>query len=225
MPYSVQDQITELSKKLALHEGDLKAYDEASKQEIQQNFEKITELRASNKTLHKKLADSVNGDCKVIENALGDRKVEKQALRSKPGREAVEIIDQKVCDYIKKLNAMKAETERKRKKCEEAKIRKEMVSKDLNDQMANSKGESEQAKYLRSIENRLDKAILKQQEAEHVKALYEKMRDQLQSKALTFHNTLEAREMEIEEANRELKRVKEMLVDAQVGFHFIVALV
>ena len=107
MPYSVQDQITELSKKLALHEGDLKAYDEASKQEIQQNFEKITELRASNKTLHKKLADSVNGDCKVIENALGDRKVERQALRSKPGREAVEIIDQKVCDYIKKLNAMK----------------------------------------------------------------------------------------------------------------------
>merc|ERR1719284_1348634 len=110
---------------------------------------------------------------------------------------------------------MKAETERKRKKCEEAKIRKEMVAKDLNDQMANSKGESEQAKYLRSIENRLDKAILKQQEAEHVKALYEKMRDQLQAKALTFHNTLEAREMEIEEANRELKRVKEMLVDAQ----------
>ena len=94
-----------------------------------------------------------------------------------------------------------------------------MVAKDLNDQMANSKGESEQAKYLRSIENRLDKAILKQQEAEHVKALYEKMRDQLQAKALTFHNTLEAREMEIEEANRELKRVKEMLVDAQVGFH------
>jgi len=215
MPYSIQDQITELSKKLTLHEGDLKAYDEASKQEIQQNFEKITELRASNKTLHKKLADSVNGDCKVIENALGDRKVERQALRSKPGREAVEIIDQKVCDYIKKLNAMKAETERKRKKCEEAKIRKEMVAKDLNDQMANSKGESEQAKYLRSIENRLDKAILKQQEAEHVKALYEKMRDQLQAKALTFHNTLEAREIEIEEANRELKRVKEMLIDAQ----------
>ena len=96
-----------------------------------------------------------------------------------------------------------------------------MVAKDLNDQMANSKGESEQAKYLRSIENRLDKAILKQQEAEHVKALYEKMRDQLQAKALTFHNTLEAREQEIDEANRELKRVKEMLVDAQVGFHFL----
>ena len=117
------------------------------------------------------------------------------------------------------IHDFQAETERKRKKCEEAKIRKEMVAKDLNDQMANSKGESEQAKYLRSIENRLDKAILKQQEAEHVKALYEKMRDQLQAKALTFHNTLEAREMEIEEANRELKRVKEMLVDAQVGFH------
>ena len=126
------------------------------------------------------------------------------------------------CAFINLFRQKQNENE---KKCEEAKIRKEMVAKDLNDQMANSKGESEQAKYLRSIENRLDKAILKQQEAEHVKALYEKMRDQLQAKALTFHNTLEAREMEIEEANRELKRVKEMLVDAQVGFHFIVSLV
>ena len=65
-----------------------------------------------------------------------------------------------------------------------------------------------QARYLRSIENRLDKAILKQREAEHVKALYEKMRDQLQHRALTFHNILESNESQIEEADRELKRVK-----------------
>ena len=107
MPYSVQDQITELTKKLTLHEGDLRAYDEASKHEIALNNEKIAELRSGNKALHKQLADAVNGDAKVIDRALGDRKVERQALRSKPGREAVEIIDQKVCDYIKKLNAMK----------------------------------------------------------------------------------------------------------------------
>lgn len=71
--------------------------------------------------------------------------------------------------------------------------------------------------FLRSIENRLDKAILKQQEAEHVKVLYEKMRAQLQQKALNFHNILEDHEAAIEEANRELKRVKEMLVDAQAA--------
>lgn len=215
MPYSVQDQITELTKKLTLHEGDLRAYDEASKQEIAVNNEKIAELRSGNKALHKQLADAVNGDAKVIDRALGDRKVERQALRSKPGREAVEIIDQKVCDYIKKLNAMKAETGRKRKKYEECKTKEKQMSKDINDLVQTSEGESDRARYLRSIENRLDKAILKQREAEHVKALYEKMRDQLQHRALTFHNILESNESQIEEADRELKRVKEMLVDAQ----------
>ena len=78
MPYSTQDQINELQKKLTLHEGDLKAYDEASKAEIAGNNEMIAQLRASNKQKHKQLAEAVNGDSKVIENALGDRRVERQ---------------------------------------------------------------------------------------------------------------------------------------------------
>ena len=64
------------------------------------------------------------------------------------------------------------------------------------------------AKHLRSIENRLDKAILKQREAEHLKALYEKIREQLQQQSLHFHNTLEEHELDIEEADRELQRVQ-----------------
>ena len=107
MPYSTQDQINELQKKLTLHEGDLKAYDEASKADIARNNELIAQMRASNKQKHRQLAEAVNGDAKVIENALGDRRVERQALRSKPGREAVEIIDQQVCDLKKKLNALR----------------------------------------------------------------------------------------------------------------------
>ena len=87
----------------------------------------------------------------------------------------------------------------------------------IDDQEMTAKGESEKAMYLRSIENRLDKAILKQQEAEHVKVLYEKMLAQLRQKALNFNNILEDHEASIEDANRELKRVKEMLVDAQAA--------
>lgn len=79
MPYlSTQDQINELQKKVTLLEGDLKAYDEASKAEIAQNNEQIARMRAENKHKHKQLADAVNGDAKVIENALGDRRVERQ---------------------------------------------------------------------------------------------------------------------------------------------------
>ena len=71
-------------------------YFQASNYEINQNNEQIASLRHENKQLHRRLADVINGDDKVIDKALGDRKIEKQALKSKPGREAVQIIDQKV---------------------------------------------------------------------------------------------------------------------------------
>jgi len=214
---SPQDQISELNKKLQLHEGDLKAYIEASNTEINQNNEQIASLRHENKQLHRRLADVINGDDKVIDKALGDRKIEKQALKSKPGREAVQIIDQKVCDSIKRLNALKAETERKRKKLSELQTREHLMTKDMNRQLSTSRGESEKAKSKRNIENQLDKAVLKQREAEHVKALYQKIKNALSSQALTFHSTLEEKEHRIAEADQELKRVKEMLVAAQMA--------
>ena len=93
MPYlSTQDQINELQKKVTLLEGDLKSYDEESKSNIAYNNELIARMRAENKLKHKQLADAVNGDAKVIENALGDRRVERQVrpwlqlvIKSLPG--------------------------------------------------------------------------------------------------------------------------------------------
>lgn len=213
----VQDQIAELNKKLQLHEGDLKAYIEASNQSINQNNERIGSLRHENKELHKTLADVINGDDKVIDKALGDRKIEKQALRSKPGREAVQIIDQKVCDHIKRLNALRAETDRKRKRFVELQTRERLMTKDMNQQMSTFRGESEKAKYQRTIENQLDKALLRQREAEHVKAIYDKIKNTLRTQSLTFHSTLEEKETFIVDADHELHRVKDMLIAAQTA--------
>lgn len=87
----------------------------------------------------------------------------------------------------------------------------------MNRQQSNCRGESEQAKYQRTIENQLDKALLKQREAEHVKAIYEKIKNTLGSSALTFHSTLEEKEDQIDEADNELRRVKDMLIAAQTA--------
>ena len=55
------------------------------------------------------------------------------------------------------------------------------MTKDMNRQLSTSRGESEKAKSKRNIENQLDKAVLKQREAEHVKALYQKIKNALSS--------------------------------------------
>ena len=79
MPYSsMQEQIIELQKRVTLLEGDLKSYDEKSESSIAYINELIARIRTENKLKHKQLADAVNGDSKVIVNALGDRRVERQ---------------------------------------------------------------------------------------------------------------------------------------------------
>jgi len=53
----------------------------------------------------------------------------------------------------------------------------------MNRQMSTFRGESEKAKYQRTIENQLDKALLRQREAEHVKAIYDKIKNTLRTQA------------------------------------------
>ena len=88
---SIQDQINEANKKLQLHEGDLKAYKESTNQQMNENKQLIYELTVTNKQLHKQLASVLRGDEKVIEAALGDHKSEKQALKTKAGKDVVNV--------------------------------------------------------------------------------------------------------------------------------------
>jgi len=88
---SIQDQINEANKKLQLHEGDLKAYKESTNQQMNENKQLIHELTVTNKQLHKQLASVLRGDEKVIEAALGDHKSEKQALKTKAGKDVVNV--------------------------------------------------------------------------------------------------------------------------------------
>merc|ERR1712135_116736 len=79
------------------------------------------------------------------------------------------------------------------------------------------KGESDSAQHLRQLENRLDKARLKSQEAEHISKVYEKIKGHLQQEGLTFHNQLDALEAEILKTRQELAEVESMYRDAQVA--------
>ena len=49
------------------------------------------------------------------------------------------------------------------------------------------------------------------------KAIYEKIKRTLSAHSLTFHSTLEEKELQIAEAENELNRVKDILNDAQTA--------
>ena len=70
---------------------------------------------------------------------------------------------------------------------------------------------------LRSLENRLDKALLKLHEAEHINGTYLAIREQMIKDSLTFGNDLDSLETEIDKQKSELKDLQAMNQDAQIS--------
>ncbi|XP_071947266.1 outer dynein arm-docking complex subunit 3-like isoform X2 [Antedon mediterranea] len=197
--------------------GDRKAYYESSQWTMSQNRETISKMRKENKQLHRKLAESKAGDERVISTAFDNHMVERAALRGKSGKEAILVMDQKVCEAKKLLNAEKSKTNLKEKKYVEYQTQLAQMKKDASDADSLADGTSDEAMALRSLENRLDKAILKLNEAEHINQTYHSIQDQMIKDSLTFGNDLDSLEAEIAQQKQELEELQAMNRDAQIS--------
>ncbi|XP_078540313.1 outer dynein arm-docking complex subunit 3 isoform X1 [Lissotriton helveticus] len=222
----LHEQISELQRKIQLLEGDRKAFYESSQWTIKKNKEAILSLRQDNKKLHRKLAEILAGDEKVIKEAFHNRVVEMAAMRNKNGQAAIEIVDQKLCDKLKRLNALKHQTEIRKKRLEEVKLQHGQKQQEALSLQTIDDGSAEEAQSssagnedppqqnLRILENRLEKAQLKSQEAEHIMNVYLKLKSQMQEESLTFQTQLDQLEGEILRLRQELKDLKVMNCDA-----------
>uniref|UniRef100_A0AAZ3QJC7 ODAD1 central coiled coil region domain-containing protein n=1 Tax=Oncorhynchus tshawytscha TaxID=74940 RepID=A0AAZ3QJC7_ONCTS len=218
MPFSAEaikpplhDQITELQRKIQLLEGDRSAYYEMSQSSIKKNRNSILQLRQENKRLHKKLA---NGDEQVIKEAFQSRGMEKAAFRNMSGKAALKVLDQKVCDKMKKLNALKHTTQTYRRRLEDLQTLYQSMKLENRGPERDTERHSEEAKNLRVLENRLEKAQLKCQEAEHIMRGYLKLKAHLQEESLTFQSKLDELEAEILRQRQELKDLQVLNSDA-----------
>ncbi|XP_041444829.1 outer dynein arm-docking complex subunit 3 isoform X2 [Xenopus laevis] len=223
---AIHEQIHELHKKLQLLDGDHKAYVERSQSDVEKNEDKIQRLRQDNKKLHKKLSDMLAGDEKVIKEAFQQHSAEKAAMKNKSGQAAIELMDQKLCDKMKCLNALHHQTEKKRKHLEdmqtEYKQRELEMQSKMEGEEGPSQGEQDEAadkeevpeQTMRLLENRLEKAQLKCQEAEHIFSVYQKLKEHMQEESLTFQTQLDLIEAEILKQRNELKELEKMNKDA-----------
>ncbi|XP_006631696.2 coiled-coil domain-containing protein 151 [Lepisosteus oculatus] len=225
----LHEQISELQRKIQLLEGDRSAYYESSQWTIKKNKEAILQLRQENKRLHKKLAEALAGDEHVIKDAFRNRIAESATLRNKTGKAAIQIMDQKVCDKMKRLNALKHSTETRRRRLEELQEQYSRLQQESQALQQGAEASSEEAKNeregteeqpqqtLRILENRLEKAQLKGQEAEHIMNVYLKLKAHLQEESLTFQVQLDGLEAEILRQRQELRELQIMNSDAHLS--------
>ncbi|KAJ3111898.1 hypothetical protein HDU96_005177 [Phlyctochytrium bullatum] len=183
----VDDELHDLKLRFELLEGDRKAYYETSQWAIRQNKEEIATLRGANKELSEAIAR-----LKKVVSSFYPPKGEQNEVEMYSNRIAMtelEKLDHRICEIHKRYDELQAEARSK-----ETRLR------EMKDQLADLKRESEmvkanlqdspQAKEIRMLENRLDKAMIKYNEAQSIRKTYEHIVKRLQEERLSFDNQL-----------------------------------
>ncbi|KAK9407747.1 coiled coil domain-containing protein [Crotalus adamanteus] len=211
----IHEQISELQSKIQLLEGDRKAFYENSQWNIKKNKESILRLRQENKKLHQRLADLLAGEEKVIKAAFQEHPTEQGAVKNKTGEGAVQIINHRLCEKINQLNNLKHQVEMRKLRLEELQTQYSTKAQEINDMQEMEEGNIEAAKTLRTLENRLEKARFKTEEAVRITNMYKKLKAHMQEESLHFQNKLDALEAEILRLRHELQELESVNTDAQ----------
>ncbi|EMP37257.1 hypothetical protein UY3_05571 [Chelonia mydas] len=211
----VHEQISELQNKIQLLEGDRKAFYESSQWTIKKNRESIAWLRQENKKLHKKLAAILAGEEQIIKEVFRDRAAEKASLKNKSGEGAIEFINHRLCEKINRLNDLKHQVEVRKRRLEELQLQYDSKVREARGFQEVEEGNVEAGKTLRRLENQLEKARLKVEEAEHVTGLYRQLKAHMQEQSLTAQTQLDVLEAEILRLHQELHGLQAMNTDAQ----------
>ncbi|KAA0190435.1 Coiled-coil domain-containing protein [Fasciolopsis buskii] len=214
MEVITQERIDELKAKLALLEGDRKAYVETAMHALSENKKRVAELRFENNKLRNVLREGLSAEDHIINHVFHNRQADRACLANKSGSDAISFMDYRTCDAMKKYNALRHMTIQKEERIEEVKKSYQELLQAITDSQATAAGTNKEGKRLRELENRLDKAHLKHQEAEHIRRTYLQIKDKLQEEELTYGHSLNALEKQIKLAKDELMELQVMYNDA-----------
>ncbi|XP_015775617.1 PREDICTED: coiled-coil domain-containing protein 151-like [Acropora digitifera] len=215
---TITEETEELKKKLALLDGDRKAYYESSQWTMKKNKDSIGKLREKNKRLRAELAKKKAGDEKVIDEAFKERDPQRHcAMRGMSGKAAITKLDQQVCEAVKRLNALRHQKNTREKKLQQLQTEYNQLVTDAEVVSNTDAGESAEAQKLRALENSLDKMRLKFNEAKKIKTIYEGLLEQLKEERRTWPNQLNNLERAIQAQREELGELNAMNCDAQIA--------
>uniref|UniRef100_A0A8D2H7N4 Outer dynein arm docking complex subunit 3 n=1 Tax=Urocitellus parryii TaxID=9999 RepID=A0A8D2H7N4_UROPR len=174
---SVHAQVVELQRKIQLLESDRKAFYESSQWNIKKNQDTISQLREETKILQLQLTDLL---------------------------QALEHLDHQLSEKVKQVNALRHQVVLRQKRLEELQLQHSLRQLEMT-QAQNCN--TEEAKTLRNLENRLEKARMKAEEAEHITNVYLQLKAYLQEESLNLDNRLDSMEAEVVRTKQEVEEL------------------
>jgi len=148
---SPEEQLEDLQRRFTLLEGERKATYETAKLNIQQNKEIITQMKEENKTLRNQIAEIRIEKPESLEKSLEKTMTEVQNLQ-------------------RRIDLLKNENNKKREYLDQLSIKMSELS--MGATMHSSEA-SPEMRHIRVLENRLDKTMIKYNEAQSIRKTYE----------------------------------------------------
>uniref|UniRef100_A0A8C3X9N0 Outer dynein arm docking complex subunit 3 n=1 Tax=Catagonus wagneri TaxID=51154 RepID=A0A8C3X9N0_9CETA len=200
---AVHTQVAELQRKIQLLEGDRKAFYESTQWNIKKNQKTISQLREETRVLQLQLADLLQGDEKVVQAVIREWKSEKPYLKNRTGQ-ALEHLDHQLSEKVKQLNTLRHQLGLRQKWLEELQLQHSLRELEMAEAQDRN---TEVAKTMRNLENRLEKARMKAEEAEHITNVYLQLKAYLQEESLHLENRLDFMEAEVVRTKHKLEEL------------------
>nr|XP_034366373.1 coiled-coil domain-containing protein 151 isoform X3 [Arvicanthis niloticus] len=204
MKSSVHAQVLELQRKIQLLEGDRKAFYESSQWNMKKNQDTINQLQEETKSLHMQLKDLLQGDSKVVQAIIQEWKSEKPYLKNRTC-EALEYLEHQLREKMNQLNALRHQVMLRQKRLEDLRLQHSLRQLEMAEVQDSN---TEAAKTMRNLENRLEKARMKAEEAEHITNVYLQLKSYLQEESLNLENRLDSMEAEVMNTKHEVQELK-----------------
>eukprot|EP00927_Polykrikos_kofoidii_P006175 TRINITY_DN12502_c1_g1_i1.p1 TRINITY_DN12502_c1_g1~~TRINITY_DN12502_c1_g1_i1.p1 ORF type:complete len:525 (+),score=148.50 TRINITY_DN12502_c1_g1_i1:122-1696(+) len=191
---SMDEQLEDLTRRFQLLEGERKATHENATLSKTQNKEIIKQMREENKTLRSKIQTLRNEKPQSTEKQLDDKMGNVQNLQ-------------------RKYDLLKYDNDKKRKTLEELEGKLHELSMDAK---LPKTEDSPQMRHIRVLENRLDKAMIKYNEAQSIRKTYEAIVKRLKEERIGFDQQLAAIERTLKAKERDYE---ELLLLSHDAYH------
>mmetsp|Transcript_55754 Transcript_55754/g.129850 ORF Transcript_55754/g.129850 Transcript_55754/m.129850 type:complete len:533 (-) Transcript_55754:122-1720(-) len=189
-----EEQLEDLQRRFQLLEGERKATHDTAKLNIQQNKEIISQMNEENKALRGQIAQLRNEKPQSTEKQLEKTMSEVQILQ-------------------RKVDALKAENLKRRLTLDQLDVKLAELSTGAK---LHSSEASPEMRQIRVLENRLDKAMIKYNEAQSIRKTYEAIVKRLKEERIGFDNQLAAIERTLKAKERDYE---ELLLLSHDAYH------
>lgn len=180
---SPEEQLEDLQRRFQLLEGERKATYETAKLNIEQNKEIIGQMKDENKMLRNQIAQLRDEKPQSLEKVLDSTSNEVQQMQ-------------------RRFDMIKNENNKRRGFLDQLDIKKDELS--MGSKM-HSNETSPEMRQIRVLENRLDKVMIKYNEAQSIRKTYEAIVKRLKDERIGFDNQLCAIEHTLKEAVQAIK--------------------